>query len=313
MAAVSQAAPARDNPDATYHRRMDSGPPSDLTSSHQHHQHEPPDDFDWEAMADSLELDAAITMPIVHDIVHTGTQHVDWTAIAHVLDIGCGPGAVAVALSRHAPSARITALDSSTPLLGRVRHRAAELGLDDRIWTISADLDAPLPSLPVADVIWASMVLHHVADPGATLTRVLDQLAPGGTLVMVEFGNGPTVLASDDPLQASGVWTRFQAATTASLNERLGLDPVVIDWPKLLCDVGFGDVTDAGMAADHPSPLGDTGRAWLAKHLRRGVEMAGDRLTAGDAGALTTLADDIPHRDDLFVHAERRVLVARRP
>ena len=277
---------------------------------HHHHRH---DEFDWEAMADSLELDAAITMPIVHDIVRTGTPHVDWATIGHVLDIGCGPGAVAVALCRLAPAARITALDSSAPLLGRVRHRAAQLGLDDRIWTIAADLDTPLPTLPAADVVWASMVLHHVSDATATLGDLRQRLAPGGTLVMVEFGNNPTVLPATDPLRECGTWGRFQAATTASLNERLGLDPVTIDWPALLERAGFIDTVDTGLSAHHPSPLDEVGRAWLTKHVRRGIEMAGDRLDAADVSVLSSLLEQIPTRNDLFVHAERRVIVTRRP
>jgi trans-aconitate methyltransferase len=277
---------------------------------HHHHQH---DEFDWEAMADALELDAAITLPIVHDIVRTGTPWVDWATIGHVLDVGCGPGSVAVALCRLAPAARVTALDSSAPLLGRVRHRAAQLGLDDRIWTIAADLDSPLPALPAADVVWASMVLHHVADAAATLGHLHQRMAPGGTLVMVEFGNNPTVLPATDPLRESRTWDRFQAATTASLNERLGLDPVTIDWSTLLERAGFIDTVDTGMAAHHPSPLDEVGRAWLAKHVRRGIEMAGDRLAVADVAALSSLLEQIPTRNDLFVHAERRVIVARRP
>jgi hypothetical protein len=41
--------------------------------------------------------------------------------------------------------------------------------------------------------------------------------------------------------------------------------------------------------------------------------MAGDRLSGDDVEALSALLHDIPHRDDLFVHAERRVVTARRP
>jgi hypothetical protein len=116
-----------------------------------------------------------------------------------------------------------------------------------------------------------------------------------------------------DALRESGTWSRFQAATTASLNERLGLDPVAIDWPAMLAGAGFVDIVDQGMAAHHPSPVDDTGRAWLTKHLGRGLEMAGDRLSGDDVEALSALLHDIPHRDDLFVHAERRVVTARRP
>jgi ubiquinone/menaquinone biosynthesis C-methylase UbiE len=283
-----------------------------MTHQHEHsphHHHQDSDDFDWESMADGLELDAAVTLPIAHDVLAT----LDLRTAAHVLDVGCGPGVVSLTLAQHAPVARVTALDSSAALLARVRQRAMAAGLDDRIWTIAADLDAPLPTLPTADLIWASMVLHHVTDPDTTLGHLLSQLQPGGVLVMVEFGNVPTVLPPGDPLLVDGTWVRFQAATTAALNERLGLDPVTVDWPTLLRRAGFTDVTDSGMVAEHASPLRELPRHWLVKHLRRGLDMTTGLLSADDHAALDRLADDVPTRDDLFVRAERRVLIARRP
>jgi SAM-dependent methyltransferase len=276
---------------------------------HHHHDHShQPDDFDWEALADSLELDAAITMPIVDQVLQSPIV----ADATHILDVGCGPGVVAVRMTRLSPTVRVTALDSSEPLLARVRHRAAEAGVGDRVDTIAADLEHPLPARLTAGVIWASMVLHHVSDPGATLERLRDRLTSDGVLVMIEFGNPPTVLSPDDPLVADGTWSRFQAATAASLNERLGLDPVTIDWPEALRRAGFTAVTDAGLSAEHDRPLNDQVRAWLAMHLRRGIDMAGDRLSRLDIHALNGLADAVAGRDDLFVVAERRVLTARR-
>jgi ubiquinone/menaquinone biosynthesis C-methylase UbiE len=277
------------------------------------HGHHRSDDFDWDTWADSLELDAMITNPIVHEVVRNRTPNVSWPSITNVLDIGCGPGAVAVALCRLAPAARITALDSSTALLNRVRQRAAESSLDHRIWTVAADLEGTLPTMPAADVVWASMVLHHVTDPVGILRRLATAMQPGGTLVMVEFGNTPTVLPAPDPLRVSGTWTRFQAATSASLTDRLGLDPVTVDWPTMLAEAGFTDITDEGVAAHHRAPLDDGARRWLEQHLLRGVAMAGERLSHDDGAAITALAGSIQTRDDLFVHAERRVLTASRP
>jgi SAM-dependent methyltransferase len=267
------------------------------------------DNFDWEALADSLELDAAITMPIVDQLL--GSPLV--SSALHVLDVGCGPGVVSVRLAQDRPRRSVTAIDSSEPLLDRVRRRATDAGMGDRVVTLVGDLDHALPGTEAADLVWASMVLHHVTDPGATLERLRDRLVPGGVLVMVEFGNAPTILGRDNQLVIDGTWTRFQTAAAASLTERLGFDPVSIDWPAALSGAGFGDITDEGLQAVHSAPLSAIARAWLVKHLRRGIEMATDRLDARDLATLSSLADEAPRRDDLTVVAERRVLTARRP
>lgn len=243
---------------------------------HRHHHHG--DDFDWEALADSLELDAAITLPIVDEVVHTSVP--DGAAV--LVDVGCGPGVVAA-------------------------------GLGDRVRTVLGDLEQPLPTIGPADLVWASMVVHHVADPVAALSALRRVLRPGGTLVMIEFGSPPEVLSPDDPLVLAGAWQRFEAATAASLRERLGLDPVEVDWPALLAAAGYTDVVDTGRTAVHRSPLGPTARAWLVQHVRRGIEMAGDRVAAVDVAALNAFADSVPSRDDLTVRAHRRVITATAP
>jgi hypothetical protein len=46
--------------------------------------------------------------------------------------------------------------------------------------------------------------------------------------------------------------------------------------------------------------------------VRRGIEMAGERLAAADVELLSELAGSVDRRDDVFVRAERRVLTARR-
>ena len=284
-------------------------PDHDPDDRHEHGGHEHGDDFDWDALADSLELDAAITMPIVDRVL---AQRSVGPATS-VIDVGCGPGVVAVHIAVSLPAASVVAVDTSEALLARVERRATDAGVGARVRTVVADLEHALPDLPPADLVWASMVLHHVPDPVATLRHLRDRLRPGGSLVMVEFGNPPRVLPADDPLVVDGTWQRFVSATAASLNERLGLDPTTVDWPLLLGRAGFVDVTDANLAADHPAPLAPDAGAWLVKHIRRGIEMAGDRMGATDVTALEALADAVPTRNDLSVRAERRVLTARRP
>lgn len=272
--------------------------------AHTHHAHGA--DFDWDAMADRLELDAAIVMPIVTAVA---AEVGNASAVNRVLDVGCGPGVVACALARSLPDATVTAIDSSEPLVARTARAAHAAGLGDRVHAVVGDLEGELPAVAPADLVWAGMVLHHVADPVATLRRLHAMLRPGGRLVMIEFGPPPTLLPDAHPLQVDGTWDRFQHATSSVLNERLGLDPVTVDWPRHLAAAGFADVRDDTRSATHAPPLDGTALAWFDAHVRRGVEMATGRLDDRDAAALVHLANDPGH---LAVTAHRRVLVAQR-
>ena len=51
--------------------------------------------------------------------------------------------------------------------LARVDTKAQAAGVGDRVRTLVADLDAGWPDLAPIDLTWASMSLHHLADPSA--------------------------------------------------------------------------------------------------------------------------------------------------
>jgi ubiquinone/menaquinone biosynthesis C-methylase UbiE len=278
------------------------------TPAGQHgHAHRHDDSFDWDALVDSLELDAAIAIPIVDQVIDS------WLSSAlHVLDVGCGPGVFAVRIAQAEPRRSVTAIDSSEHLLDRVRRSAEAAGVGDRVVTLAGDLDHALPDTRTVDLIWASMVLHHVTDTGATLERLHDRLVPGGTLVMVEFGSAPTLLCPNGTSHVGDIWTRFEAATTAHLTEQLGRNPVTTDWPSALTEAGFVDIADNCLQTVHSAPLSPTVRAWLVTHIRSGIDRVSDRLDGRDVEVLRSLAEDAASSDELGVEVERRVLTARR-
>ena len=267
-------------------------------------------------MADKLEVDGAFVLPLVVSVVaDLAATGIEASAIGHVVDVGCGPGVVTCALAGHFPSATVTGVDSAPELLARLRRRAAESGLHDRVQAVAGDLEHDLPPLDPADLVWASMVLHHVDDPPATLRRLGRLLRPGGTLVMVEFGGDPSVLPDDDPLVAGGAWRRLEDAATASLAHRLDPGMIGHDWPAELAAAGLTDAADRVVPFRYEAPLDDLPRRWLVRHVRRGIGMADDALSPVDAAALGAFADAVEtgERTDPFVVAERRVLTARRP
>jgi SAM-dependent methyltransferase len=269
-------------------------------------------DFDWQAMADQLELDATMVLPMVREIVATHTPDVNWENVHHVLDLGCGPGIITCALAGHAPRAQVVGLDTSVPLLGRVRHHAAAADLSRRVHTVEADMEAALPALRPMDVVWAGMVLHHPANPAAVLRSVRELLQPGGTLVAIEFAAPPAIQPTNVPVVASGAWHRMEVAAAEQRAARIGHDPVAIDWAALLTTAGFNDITDRTISVAHTAPLGPEPRRWVQRHVRRNVEWVEAALSVDDREALLALAD-APLADDVHIVLERRVLTARRP
>ena len=96
------------------------------------------------------------------------------------LDLGTGPGSVALAIAQHCPALRMVGLDLSAPMLKLAAHQASRLELDDRgLWP-----QADGHCLPFArgsfDLVVSSFALHHWLDPVQILNEIARVLAPGG-------------------------------------------------------------------------------------------------------------------------------------
>jgi SAM-dependent methyltransferase len=111
---------------------------------------------------------------------------------ARVLEVGCGDGALALALARGGYT--ITAIDPDAPE-GEIFVRARLEDFED-----PAGFDA----------VVASVSLHHVHDLGGGLDRLIDLLRPGGLLVLEEF-------ASERFAGATARWYYHQRLALAAL------------------------------------------------------------------------------------------------
>ncbi len=157
---------------------------------HHAHAHGPADP----SLARMLDLDARILHGHQRELTAWVRRLARDTAGRVVVDLGAGTGTGTVALAWRFDRAEVHAVDASAAMLDRVTERAVVDGLADRIRTVHADLDADWPALPPADLVWASLVLHEVADPAGLLARVHDGLAPGGLLAVVEMDGPPRFL-----------------------------------------------------------------------------------------------------------------------
>lgn len=94
-----------------------------------------------------------------------------------VVDIGCGPGNSTELLAARYPEAVTTGLDSSPDMVAAARKRLPHLHFD------VADIAAWHGPGPF-DAILGNAVLQWVPDHGTVLPRLLELLAPGGSLAI---------------------------------------------------------------------------------------------------------------------------------
>ena len=99
-----------------------------------------------------------------------------------VLDVGCGTGVLLAQLRARMPGARFLGVDATPGMLARARER---LGPDVPLVESSGEA-LPLPDRSV-DAVVSTSVLHYMADAPQALREMHRVLAPGGTLVIVDW------------------------------------------------------------------------------------------------------------------------------
>ncbi|MFD3519244.1 class I SAM-dependent methyltransferase [Streptomyces sp. NPDC058653] len=282
------------------------------TSPHPAHEHAHGAPQDPDDQSEILDLDAEVLGEQTASII-------DWLPVRsdprRIVDLGCGTGAGTFALLRRFPDAEVTAVDSSAGHLHRLRHKAEEAGLADRVRTVRTDLDGTWPELGAPELVWASASMHHMADPDRTLRQVHGALAPGGLFAVVELAGFPRFLPPDAPADRPGLEDRCHAALDRHHAEHLPHRGA--DWGSKLAAAGFTVEGERTITVDlGPTRSEAVGRYALSSltRIRGGVA---EGLDAEDLTALDRLLDtEGPHsilrRDDLTVRTEREVWAARR-
>jgi SAM-dependent methyltransferase len=240
--------------------------------------------------------------------------------VSRALDLGSGAGAASVALAQRFPLASVTAVDGSSPLLDLVNARAARAGVAGRVGTMVADLEESLVELAApgsVDVIWASMVLHHVAALPQTLIELRKLLRPGGVLAVMELGSSNGALPTGFDVGREGFAERFAEVAQAVVAEHLPPGASSIDWATMLTEAGFELLGQRELALRLPAPLDLAARELVRHQLQGPAHRAAGRLARPDLEVLDALldADDpqcVLHRDDMRLEISRTFLLARR-
>ena len=199
--------------------------------------------------------------------------------------------------------------------LARVAAKAQAAGVGDRVRTLVADLDDGWPDLGPVDVTWASMSLHHLADPVRSLTGPVEIASPGGLLAVSEFdepcGSCPTTSASVGPGSRPARSKRCPRFTRTPCPTSVRRGPTCS--PRRAGPSSTATTSSSTSARlEHPL-AGRYARAWFER-LVDGLE---GRLDPDDERTLAVLLDDdSPHgllrRADLHLHGIRTLTIARR-
>ncbi len=136
--------------------------------------HDSEHDVDWAALAESAELEAEVLGPLLDQSVTLVADRARAAGIdvRRIIDIGPGPGVGTGVLAERFADAAVIAVDGSDAMLAKVDERAARIGFAERVRTVHGDLPGGLDRLGPADVVWASMVLHHIGDERAALAEI---------------------------------------------------------------------------------------------------------------------------------------------
>ena len=277
-------------------------------------------EHDDAALTELLDLDGEV----LHDYLDQATAWIAATAqppVTRLIDLGAGTGTGTFALLRRFPGAEVTAVDLDPARLERLQARARDRGEAHRVTTIAADLDQPWPDLGPADLVWASMALHHVADPARTLTRIRGLLRPGGALVIAEttaLESFPRFLPDTVGVAgaAPGLEDRVHQLLARLLSDEV--PELGADWGSRLAAAGFEVAADQAFRVTLTAPLPPAAGRYAQLTLDRLRTGLGDRLAPGDQHALAALVApegpaSVLHRPDLTVRATRLAWLARRP
>lgn len=165
-------------------------------------------------------------------------QDADLAAGEHVLDIGCGRGAVLFpAAERVGPSGFVTGIDLAAGMVERTRAEARERGIGN-VKMLLMDAQEPALDAESYDVALSSLVVFFLPDPGAALRAWRTLLRPGGRL-------GLTTFAGDDKRWAwiDEIFDPFKPPQLRRIQEsRDGPFSSTENLERLLQDSGFTDV-----------------------------------------------------------------------
>jgi precorrin-6B methylase 2 len=112
--------------------------------------------------------------------------HLDLEPDDVVADVGAGSGYFSVRIAPHVPQGRVLSVDVQPEMIDVLDRRGREAGFEQLIPVLGTVSD---PNLPTGEVDVALMVdaYHEFSHPREMMEAIVESLAPGGRVVLVEY------------------------------------------------------------------------------------------------------------------------------
>ncbi len=105
-----------------------------------------------------------------------------------ILDLGCGPGDIAIRFARRYPTAKVTGLDGAGAMVDIARKAIVRDGLADRVdarrWHIGREANPLNPRK--FDAVVSNSLLHHMSDPLELWKAVRSSAVPGAAVLVMD-------------------------------------------------------------------------------------------------------------------------------
>jgi ubiquinone/menaquinone biosynthesis C-methylase UbiE len=152
-----------------------------------------------------------------------------------ILDLGCGTGAMALAIARACPSVQLIGVDGDADVLDRAHRKALAEGIKLELHEALADR-LPLPDASVHCVV-STLMFHHLAPSAkrSALAEARRVLVPGGRLLICDIGR-----ASDPVMRAVFFAVQLLDGFANTHEHARG------EFPEIVSQAGFSAVTVLG-------------------------------------------------------------------
>jgi ubiquinone/menaquinone biosynthesis C-methylase UbiE len=224
----------------------------------------------------------------------------------HCLDVGCGDGQVTLALARAVgPNGRVVGIDIDEAALAIAREAADRADLPAQF--VRADATAPVER-EAFDLVYARLVLSHLADPVAVLRAMRSATRPGGWVAVEDLFTG--TLRAEPPAAALDA---LQAVYSATVRAHGGDPTIGPRLSALLRHVGLDSVGEDTVENPITAVEDKLFLAQLLDNMRETI-LASHTATAADFDALhAEVRDAARDAGRVFYQARIHQVCGRRP